>query len=499
MFWAGVATVVRLFTHSTEEGSEPNASDATDSSEVQEISSAQRESSDTSQVSLREWPPTKSLSTGSSFSEAMSDCVTADQQRREEQNAMALNSPLSEDLIRTRQWIQDNRGELTSPQTAGLWPNSNQTAAEVTPVRTGCSGTPKDNDSPASKDTDAILEGMTYVGGINYAKYRLGACRAKTSGKQKTRPPTLCVRDELARNCTTSTTSSRRSSAYRAVEEAAAARTAMLQAEAEAQRALARLADTRAECNEQHKVMTAELEALEDSVKGSLRSVIQQTTVQAAKVDAMGNRLEEMKDLFLQREHRVEARLAELSDQIRTQSGSVSHTRTPEIEQTKTAEPITSTSKMVPMRTPNPSIMLKTSPKTQPKIDIQPPIKKRATKVHVCTPNPLSDASMPPATTLTRTRDPGVDPMPITSSTFDLTDTRATAGSRTRSTEDEAYATARMRTAGTNSLFLTASKGMLTGKPCASSTRQKDNANCELSVQATRGSQDNSPAPSEGE
>ena len=369
MFWAGVATVVRLFTHSTEEGSEPNASVAADSSELQEISSTQRESSDTiSQVSLREWPPTKSLTTASSFSEAMSDCVTADQQRREEQNAMALNSPLSEELIRTGQWIQDNRGELTSLQTAGLWPKSNQTAAEVIPVRTGCSGSPKDNDSPVSKDTDAILECMTYVSGMNYAKYRLEACRAKTSGKQKTRPLTLCLQDELARDGTTSTTSSRRSSAYRAVEEAAAARTAMLRAETEAPRALARLADTRAECNEQHKVMTAELEALQDSVKGSLRSATQQTTVQAAKRDAMGYRLEEMKDLFRQRELRVEARLAELSDQIRYQSGAVSHSRTPEIEQTKTAEPIASTSKMVPMRIPNPSITLKTSPKTQPNV-----------------------------------------------------------------------------------------------------------------------------------
>ena len=216
-------------------------------------------------------------------------------------------------------------------------------------MRAGCSGIPKNNDSPASKDTDAILEGMTYVGGMNYAKYRLEACRAKTSGKRRTRPPTLCVQDELARDGTASTTSSRRSSAYRAVEEAAAARTAMLQAEAEAQRALARLADTRAECNEQHKVMTAELEALQDSVKGSLRSATQQTTVQAAKVDAMGYRLEEMKDLFLQRELRVEARLAELSDQIRTQSGTVSHTTTPEVKQT---EHIESTSKMAPMRTP---------------------------------------------------------------------------------------------------------------------------------------------------
>ena len=108
---------------------------------------------------------------------------------------MALNSPLSEELIRTGQWIQDNKGELASPQTAGLWPNSNQTAAEETSVRAGCSGTPKNNDIPASKDTDAILEGMTYVGGLNYAKYRLESCRAKTSDKQRARPPTLCVQD----------------------------------------------------------------------------------------------------------------------------------------------------------------------------------------------------------------------------------------------------------------------------------------------------------------
>ena len=219
----------------------------------------------------------------------------------------------------------------------------------VTPVRIGCSETPKDNDSPASKDTDAILEGMSNVGGMNYAKYRLEACRAKASDKQKTRPPTLCVQDELARDGATSTTSSRRSSAYRTVEEVAAARTAMLQAETEAQRALADTrADTRAECNEQHKIMTAEVEALQDSVKGSL-SATQQTTVQAAKVDAMGYRLEEMKDLFLQRELRVEARLAELCDQIRTQSGastSVSHARTLETEHTETAEHIASTSKM---------------------------------------------------------------------------------------------------------------------------------------------------------
>ena len=63
-----------------------------------------------------------------------------------------------------------------SPQTAGFWPNSNQTAVDVTPVRAGCSRAPKDDGSPSSKDTDAFLEGMTYIGGMNYAKYCLEAC-----------------------------------------------------------------------------------------------------------------------------------------------------------------------------------------------------------------------------------------------------------------------------------------------------------------------------------
>ena len=180
------------------------------------------------------------------------------------------------ELIRSEQWIQDTRSGLTSPPTVGYRHNSNQTALDATRAGAGCSRAPDEDSSPGSKDTDAILESMTYVGGTIYAKYRLESSRRKASEKQKkVSLPPLCVQNELncdnassIRNGTTSIASSRRSSAYRAVEEAAAARTAMLQAEAEAKRALARLADTRVECNEQHKVMVAELEAMQNSVKG---------------------------------------------------------------------------------------------------------------------------------------------------------------------------------------------------------------------------------------
>ena len=106
----------------------------------------------------------------------------------------------------------------------------------------------------------------------------------KGSGKQKkVGPPPLCMQDELDRDNaqsihdgTTSMAASPRSSAHRAVEEAAEARTVMLQAEAETKRALARFADTRAECNEQHEVMAAEFQAMQSFLKDSLRATNQQ-------------------------------------------------------------------------------------------------------------------------------------------------------------------------------------------------------------------------------
>ena len=139
---------------------------------------------------------------------------------------------------------------------------------------------PGNDGSPGSADsanTEALLESMTSIGGMNYAKYRLEASQAKTSGKQKkVRPPTLCVESELNRDNASSvrdgTISTTSSDGLRRFAPWKMPRAAMLQAEAEAQRALVRLADTRAECNEQHKVMAAELKVMQNSVKSSRRA-----------------------------------------------------------------------------------------------------------------------------------------------------------------------------------------------------------------------------------
>ena len=143
---------------------------------------------------------------------------------------------------------------------------------------------------------------------------------------------------------------------------------------------------------------------------------------------------------------------------------------------------------MAPIRTPSPPIMLKTSPKTEHKA-LKPPIAEKETiKVQVCTPNSLSTVLLPPTVSLAQTQDRGVDPMTTTSSTIDLTGTKATACSCASSAENEAYANANARTVGTTSMFLTASEGMPTSNPCDSSARKKDALNGDLSTQATKGS-----------
>ena len=149
---------------------------------------------------------------------------------------------------------------------------------------------------------------------------------------------------------------------------------------------------------------------------------------------------------------------------------------------------------------------MKTSPKTElPRLlkriesKALKPLKaeKETTKVHVYAPNSLSTVLLPPTKSLAQTQDQGVDPMTTTSSTIDLTDTKATGGSCASSAENEAYAIANARTVGTTSMFLTASEGMPTSNPCASSTRKRDALNGDLSMQATKDSRGNSPAPSE--
>ena len=94
---------------------------------------------------------------------------------------------------------------------------------------------------------------------------------------------------------------------------------ALAGAQAEMQRALAGVANTRAECNEQHQAITDNLAAVQKSVQEGLQASDQVRTAQnfqSVRVEAMGHRLGEMSDLLLQRESRMETQIYDLNNQM---------------------------------------------------------------------------------------------------------------------------------------------------------------------------------------
>ena len=60
---------------------------------------------------------------------------------------------------------------------------------------------------------------------------------------------------------------SRRSSAYKAVHEAAIAREAFLEAQLEAEQTVARLSTDKAECNCEHQTIAAKIEAVQNELR----------------------------------------------------------------------------------------------------------------------------------------------------------------------------------------------------------------------------------------
>ena len=106
------------------------------------------------------------------------------------------------------------------------------------------------------------------------------------------------------------------------------------------------------------------------------------------------------------------------------------------------------------------------------------------------------------ASTLTSTRDQGVDPNTIcldSSTEVDLSHTKATLISQT---DEAAYLSAQTMLSGPNSSYLTADNGMRSCNPCASSFRKKEQETTHLmdvSIQATQGSDDaaRDPEPKE--
>ena len=145
-----------------------------------------------------------------------------------------------------------------------------------------------------------------------------GPTRVCAYGKhKKVRPPMVNAgqrRPEASRvrSMTDSVSSSQRSSVCK---------TALLDAQAETQRALAGLASNRAECNEQHHAIVEIIRTMQTTMRERLQVNDQLRTaqnVQNARMDALGHRMGEMNDMLMARELRVETQINDLINQMHT-------------------------------------------------------------------------------------------------------------------------------------------------------------------------------------
>ena len=307
------------------------------------------------------------------------------------------------------------------------------------------------------------------------------------------------------RSMTNSVASSQRSSVYK---------TALLEAQAETQRALAGLASTRAECNEQHHAIVENINTMQTTMREGLQISDQLRTaqnVQNARVDALGHRMGEMNDGLMARELRVETQINDLGNRMHTVLNAInimsrerSLPRQPSVgEGVQSGSSVRATEQPHPSRAIKPELVSALKPSTSRSATSEtrsnegaagnlvltmPDTERKPARVQMRGSHDSADSSRPSAA-LSTTRDQGVDPMSTiyldSSTEVDLSSTKATLGSQT---EGAAYMTAPITVSAPDSLYLTADDGMPSGTPCASSTRRKEET-ADLSVQATHGSE----------
>ena len=79
--------------------------------------------------------------------------------------------------------------------------------------------------------------------------------------------------------------------------------------------AASQLSERKARCDREHQAIVEEIEAVQSELRTSTERQMQGQEVQAARMDAMGYRMAEMKDMMAQREVRMEAQIQEVCSQ----------------------------------------------------------------------------------------------------------------------------------------------------------------------------------------
>ena len=486
----------------------------------------------TSDPREEDWPTDDSFVMEPDFSDPMSDNASEEYQTKQvTRTADDIGGSADEtgSQAHTSKWLQELTKVAVTPfgtDEAGTWPNSNRTNAEEEAEMSCLNATGQfkapSMASESTANTAEILQQMSYVGGMNYARARLQEATApRPSGKSRQiRPPALLAQTgttgphgDSRSSSPSSKAVSGRSSAYRAVHEAAKARKALLEAQAGVKQAASQLSERKARCDREHQAIVEEIEAVQSKLRTSTERPMQGQEVQAARMDAMGYRMTEMKDMMAQREVRMEAQIQEVCSQIQAmgialknvqpQSTLPNNTIKELLQETdmslpkpvksvslKPKESIITTTKPSGSKQP----MARYAPLPQPLVSSGEAVSK-STKLIL----PAQTEGFPPITK-SHEKEPTYEAITLETSSMGITGLREPTCINELTNTTSTFQTANATLEESNAEFKTADTGLPPGNPCASSTRRREviiSENTDDSINSTRGSSVPPPATTE--
>ena len=357
---------------------------------------------------------------------------------------------------------------------------------------------------------------------MNYARARLQEATApRPSQKSKqVRPPALLAQTgttgphgDSRSSSPSSKAASARSSAYRAVHEAAKARKALLNAQIAVKQAASQLSERKARCDIEHQAIVEEIEAVQTELRTSTERQAQGQGVQAARMDAMSYRMAEMKDMIAQREVRMEAQMEEVFSQIQAMGTMLKNVQ-------PQAAPASSTIKEllqdtdISLSKPMKSVSLK------PTENVITAANPSGSKQHLARHAPLSQSptqnrevvststrliprvstKLIPSITASHEEEPTCEAITIKTSRMGITGLREPTRTNELTEVTSTFQTANATSGESTVEFQTADNGLPPGNPRASSTRRKEviiPENTDDSVNSTRGSSIPPPAITE--
>ena len=258
----------------------------------------------TSDPREEDWPTDDSFVMEPDFSDPMSDNASEKYQTKAVARTVDDIGGSADETgsqAHTSNWLQElsNAAIPFGTDDTGAWPNSNRTNDKAVEMRclnaTGQFKAPSVT-SEETAHTAEVLQQTSYIGGMNYARARLQEATApRPSGKSKqVRPTALLAQTGTTRphgdsrsSSPYSKAASARSSAYRAVHEAAKARKVLLDAQIGVKQAASQLSERKSRCDKEHQAIVEEIEALQTKLRTSTQRQAQGQEVQAARMDAM--------------------------------------------------------------------------------------------------------------------------------------------------------------------------------------------------------------------